>query len=236
MFKADPLEKKSNYYAIKEASFRLPSNESDPDAIRREYTNPKTKEDGVAYEKAFKALYGIITDVYFRENSLKDGTVLRSININLGDDENGVAQIISIPQDSRYAADFLKRLPSIDLSREVRIMPYDFEKDGPRQVGLSVYHKNPDTDEFTEKVDNNFFTKVEGEGVDKKYTYLHGFPEATPEDASDWPFYFKKVEKFLINYAKENILPKFTEQGKADAVLDEVLAPKDNINPDDIPF
>lgn len=238
-FRADPLEKKSNYYTIKEGTFRLPSNESDPAAIRREYTNPKTKEDGVAFERGFKALYGVITDVSFRETSLKDGTVLRSININLGDDEDGVAQIISIPQDSRYAADFLKRLPSIDLKREVRIMPYDFEKDGPRQVGMSVAYMNPDTEEFTVKVDNNFFTKVEEKDGKKVYTNLHGFPEPTEEDASDWPFYFKKVEKFLINYAKENVLPKFAQSTTADpieALGAAVSESKDDINPDDIPF
>lgn len=207
-FRAEPLKKKANYYSIKEATFRLPSDKDDVEAVRREYTNPKTKEEGVVYERAFKALYGHITGVSFNENTLKDGTVLRSINIELGEDEDGVAQIVSIPTDSRYTTDFLKRLPSIDLSREVRLMPYDFEKDGPRQVGVSVYHLNPDTNEFTEKVDNNFFTKVEEKEGKKIYTNLYGFPEPTEDDSSDWPFYFKKVSKFLINYTKDKIIPK----------------------------
>lgn len=245
-FRADPLEKKANYYTIKEASFRLPSNQDDPEAVRRAYTNPKTGESGVAYERAYKALYGFITDVSFRESTLKDNTVLRNINIHLGEDEAGVSQIISIPQGSRYAVDFMKRLPSIDLNKEVRLMPYDFEKDGPRQVGLSVYHKDDETGEFSIKVDNNFFTKVEEVDGVKEYTNLHGFPEPTEEDATDWPFYFKKVEKFLINYTKENILPKFSREGKSDQALDEALSDmpeslrsrhvKDDINPDDIPF
>lgn len=208
VFRADPLEKKAMYYTIKEGSFRLPSNADDPEAIRREYTNPKTKEDGVSYERGFKALYGIITDVSFRENTLKDGTNLRSININIGDNEDGVAQIISIPQDSRFATDLLKRLPSVDFSKEVRLMPYDFEKDGPRQVGISIAYKNPDTEEFTVKVGNDYFTKVEEKDGKKVYTNLHGFPEPTDEDSSDWPFYFKKVEKFLIQYTKEHVLPR----------------------------
>jgi len=33
--------------------------------------------------------------------------------------------------------------------------------------------------------------------------------EATDEDKSDWPFYYKKVNKFLIKYAQVNILTKF---------------------------
>lgn len=210
VFRAEKQEQKAVFYTVKEGTFRLKSNKDDPEAQRREYTNPKTKEDGVAYERVFKALYGQITDVSFRENALDDGTVLRSININLGEDDDGVAQIVSMPIDSRFTADFLKRLPKVRLDEEVRLMPYDFEKDGPRQVGISIAHKNADTEEFTEKVDANFFTKVEEKDGQKVYTNLHGFPEATDEDASDWPFYFKKVEKFLINYTKENIIPQFT--------------------------
>ncbi len=234
-FKADPLKKKANFYSIKEASFRLPVEKDHPDAVHREYRNPKTEEQGVAHELAFKALYGVIFEVTFSENQLKDGTVLRSMHINLGDDDNGVAQVVSIPQDSRYATDFLKRLPSIDLSKEVRLMPYDFEKDGPRQVGLSVYQKG-DSDEFTVKVDNNFFTKVEEKDGKKVYTNLHGFPEPTDDDASDWPFYFKKVSKFLIGYTKENILPNFTEEEKANEVMDKTLAAAIGSDPEAIPF
>lgn len=233
-FHADPLRKRANYYSIKDGSFRLATDKEDPEAVRREYTNPKTGEDGVAYEKAYKALYGVISDVSFHDNALKDGTVLRSLHIGLGEDENGISQIISIPVDGRFATDFLKRLPSIDLSKEVRLMPYDFEKEGPRQVGISVYHKD-DSDNFTVKVDNNFFTKVEEKEGKKVYTNLHGFPEPTDEDSSDWPFYFKKVNKFLVSYAKENVCPKFSELKPIPKSYEEEKGEK-VINPDDIPF
>lgn len=236
-FHAEPLKETATYYSIKEASFRLRSDKEDKEAVRREYTNPKTGEDGVAYERAFKSLYGVISNVSFHENALKDGTVLRSLHIGLGEDENGIKQIISIPVDSRYATDFLKRLPKIDLTKEVRLMPYDFESEGPRQVGISICHKDEESN-FAVKVDNNFFTKVEGEGTDKKYTNLHGFPEATEEDASDWAFYFKKVNKFLVSYAKENICPKFEQRP---ATLEEQMEkqsgyPSDDIKPEHIPF
>lgn len=206
-FHAEPLKKKGVYYSIKDATFRLPSDKEDTEAIRREYTNPKTSEEGVAYERAFKFLVGVITDIVFSENSLKDGTVLRSLNITLGEDENGLSQIISIPVDGRYATDFLKRLPKIDLTKEVRLTPYDFEKDGPRRVGISVAQRD-DADNFTLTVDGDYFTKMEEVNGEKKYTNLHGFPEATEEDASDWAFYFKGVNKFLVKYTKENIIPK----------------------------
>lgn len=240
-FHAEPLEKKAVYYSIKDSTFRLKTDKEDPEAVRREYTNPKTGEEGIAYERAYKALYGVVSDVSFHDNTLKDGTVLRSLHIGLGEDENGVSQIISIPVDSRFATDFLKRLPSIELTKEVRLMPYDFEKEGPRQVGISVYTKD-DAGNFTVKVDNNFFTKVEGEGMDKKYTNLHGFPEPTEDDMQDWPFYFKKVNKFLVNYAKENILKKFNTTNRPPQSLEEQMErqgaqyPDEEISPESIPF
>lgn len=240
MFKAEPLKKKANYYSIKEASFRLSTNSQDPEAVARTYTNPKTSEEGVAYERAFKALYGLITDISFHDNQLKDGTMLRSINISLGEDENGILQIVSLPVDSRFTSDFLKRLPSIDLTKEVRLMPYDFEKDGPRQVGISVAQKNPETDEFTVKVDNNFFTKVEEKDGKKVYTNLHGFPEPTEEDSSDWAFYFKKVNKFLVAYTRSKIIPQFGTQSSPKSHEEEMARkgdyPVEDIDPKDIPF
>lgn len=242
-FKAEPVKERSNYYTIKKGedgrtAFRLKTSSQDPQAQARPYTNPKTKEEGIAYERAFASLIGIIEDIQFTENSLADKTILRSINISLGKDEDGVAQVISLPQDSRFAADFLRKLPNIKLNEEVRFAPHDYEKDGRRKVGIYIDHRNPETDKFDVNV-LDYFTKFEEKDGTWTVTNLHGMPDATEDDKEDWPFYFKKVEKFLINYTKENILPKFTVQSKVDSVdaLDEVLdEPKDNINPDDIPF
>jgi len=234
MFKAEPAEKKSTYYSIKEGTFRLKTTKEDPTAVAREYTNPKTKESGVAYERVYKALFGVVHGITFQENTLPDGTVLRSININLGNDEDGIAQVVSIPLNSRYTSDFLKKLPNVNLSQEVRLSPYDFEPDeGPRRVGLGMTQMDEDGN-FTHKI-GDFFVKVEEKDGQNVYTNLHGFPEATDEDKSDWPFYFKKVEKFLINYTKENILPKF-DQIKPDAFDTAFPETETDINPDDIPF
>jgi len=236
-FRAEPAKKKANYYTIKEGTFRLPSTKEDPEAVARPYTNPKTKEDGIAYERSFKALFGTITDISFPTSTLKDGTVLRNIHIALGEDENGIAQVISIPVDERYTSDFLKRLPKIDLTQEVRLSPYDFDPaEGPHQRGLSVMLRGEGED-FSVKIDNNFFTKVEEKEGKKVYTNLYGFPEATEEDAQDWPFYFKKVNKFLVKYTTENVLTKFSAAPapKIPHSKEEEDAMND-ITPEDIPF
>ena len=234
-FHAEPMKKKATYYSIKEATFRLKTNKEDPEAQLREYTNPKTKEEGVAYERVYKFLCGLITDISFVDSTLKDGTILRNLHINLGENDDGISQIISLGVDDRYATDFMKRLPNIDLTKEVRFTPYDFEKDGPRRVGISVAQKD-EADNFTIAINNNFFTKVEGEGADKKYTNLHGYPEPTEDDSSDWPFYFKRVSKFLIASTKENIIPTLETRtiGVSPKSYEDNL--RDEFDPNKIPF
>lgn len=240
MSKAEPAKEKGLFYTIKEGSFRLKSHKDDPEARPREYTNPKTKTQGIAYERVFDALYGTIKNVEFRETSLEDGTVLRSMNIYLGkDDDSGLDMYVSLPQDSRFTADFLKKLPNIDLTKDIRLKPYDFEpKEGPRKVGLAVDHRDAVTGEFKEKV-RDFFLEAKQDSKGKwTFKNLHGLPEATAEDKSDWPFYFKKVNKFLKKYAEDNILPKFAKHGAAaegNSFSDFEPAPQE-ITPDEIPF
>lgn len=260
-FKAEPSRAKANYYGIKEGSFRLPSTIDDPAAVKREGTNPKTGQSFVAYERSFYYLSSMIKDVRFVDNTTDDGTVLRSLHIVLEDDLEGKGQIISVPQDSRWATDFLKCLPNIDITKEVMLRPYDYigKKDGKRKAGLGVQQANVQG-EFIERVEDYFteVTVVEGKNV---FAEKHGFPAPSEEDRDDWKFYFQKVSKFLVKYTKENVQTKFRTAGawqapraegtevtaddanKAlDSVLDEALsggrakADIEDINPDDIPF
>ncbi len=229
-FKAEPASKKANFYKIKDGTFRLPTTKEDPAAVARPFTNPKTKTDGVAYERSFKSLYGQIHNITFQEKILEDGTRLKSLNISLGEDEEGTGQIISLPEDSRYASDFLAKLPNIDLAKPVGLAPYDFEKDGPRQVGISLTQEIDDT---VKKITDFFVEKVQI-GMETKRSYSHGYPEATDDDKSDWKFYFTKVNKFLVKYAQQNILPKFaagsgqSAQRGNDFTAFSGGAPKDN--------
>lgn len=246
--RAEPLRKPADYYTIKDGSFRLPSTEENKDAIRREYINPKTNQPGVAFELGFNALYGFIENVKFVENILKDGTTLRSLNIVLGANEDGKSQIISVPIDSRYSADFLKRLPNVDVAREVQLRPYDYQdKSARRHIGFGVQHAN-DKGEWLERVED-FFTEVKEVGGTKVFSALNGFPEATEKDARNWKLYFMKVTEFLIDYTTEHVLTKFSDDEKKNRAMDQALSPstseasspdieypKEEVNPDDIPF
>lgn len=270
MSRAEPLRKKGDFYEIKEGSFRVPTDANNPDAVRRDYHNPRTNQPGVAWELGFESISGLIEDIRFHENVLTDGTALRSLHIVFDEDSNnGRQKIVSVPVDGRYANNFLRKLPNIDFSKEVKLTPYDIQKNGPRNVGITVLQPDQ-TGVLVVKV-RDFFEKMEEVDGKKIYTAMHGFPVADEEDRLDWPFYFKKVSKFLIRYTNENVLPKLKgidrsivpEVGAAvgdkdkvmDDVLDEVLGgadmrtttakvganmpidyPKEEINPDDIPF
>ncbi len=222
-FKAEEAPRKANFYKIKEGSFRLKTTKEDPAAVPRPFTNPKTKADGVAYERVFPALNGLISDIQFTEKLLDDGTRLKSLNIKLGEDEDGTEQIATMPEDSRFATDFLAKLPNIVLSEPVRLAPFDFEPEkGPRRVGISITQE-VDKDYGEPQKVKSFFVEETLVGTQTKYTNLHGFPEATDEDKSDWPFYFKKVNKFLVKYAVLNVLPKFNEGATADTTQPDDL-------------
>jgi len=53
---------------------------------------------------------------------------------------------------------------------------------------------------------------------------------------TDWQIHFLTVQNFLVNYTKENIVPKFagkTEQPSEEKGLEY---PEQEIKPEDIPF
>lgn len=233
-FTAEEANKKANFYKIKEGSFRLKTTQDDPKAVARPYTNPKTDEKGTAYERVFPALNGIISNIYFNEVILPDGTRLRSLNIRMGEDSQGAEAIATMPEDSRFATDFLSKLPSIVLTEKVRLAPFDFEKNGPRRVGISITQEVDKDYGEPQKVESYFVEKTVV-GTETKYKNLHGYPEATDEDKQDWPFYYKKVNKFLVQFAKINILPKFQEDSTR-STTEESDQPEENgaLDADDI--
>lgn len=234
-FKAEEANKKANFYKIKEGSFRLKTTQDDPKAVARPYTNPKTGEKGTAYERVFPALNGIISNIYFSEVILEDGTRLKSLNIKLGEDSQGAEAIATMPDDSRFATDFLAKAPNIVLTEPVRLAPFDFQPEkGGRKVGISITQEVDKNFGEPQKV-QSFFVDLIHEGELTRYKNLHGYPEATDEDKSDWPFYYKKVNKFLVQFAKTNILPKFQDDSTRSTTEESTIAEENGaLDSDDI--
>lgn len=208
---------KNRYYSVIDGTFRVQVPASDPNAIERHWET-KDGKSGVKHEKHVKALFGIIENI-----AIVDTDFGKNLNIYLDDDENGHTPVISLNVDSRWGGDLLKRLPNLEKGKEYRFMPFAFtpEDSDKEKKGISVTSRD-DEGKFTVKVDNFFF---DGEKS------INGFPEPDEEDKQDWAFFYKKVTKFLVKYAEENVLPKFAvEPAQAPDY------PEEDIKPEDVPF
>jgi hypothetical protein len=211
------------WYTINEGKFKKKVSEETEGAIARKWETPDGKS-GIKYELHYNALFGKIEGI-----KIVDGDYGKQILVNLDKDEDGEDPIIALAVNSKYGVDFLKKLPAIDLSKEVRLMPFNFDNDEGKEVtGLRVDHKDEDG-KFKVKV-NNFFS----DGTKS----INGYPDPEPNaketySKEDWKNYFGYVvPKFLVTYATENVLPKF--HGETKSTMPDY--PEEVINPEDIPF
>lgn len=223
MSREESIDNKNKYYTIHDGTFRVQVPVNHPEAIARDWET-KDGKSGTKYERHVKALFGKVTGVAIRE-----GDYGKNLNIYLDENEDGEVPCITLGVSSRYGEDLLKKLPALPAltDQEYRFMPYDFvdEKNADRRVrGVSITSKDGE-EKFTVKVGNFFF---DGE------KNVNGYPDPTDEDKSDWEFYFKKANKFLVKYAEEKVVPKYA---KAESMSGyELPYPAETINPEDIPF
>lgn len=216
MSREESIDNKNKYYTIHDGTFRVQVPANHPEAIAREWET-KDGKSGTKYERHVKALFGKVTGVAIRE-----GDYGKNLNIYLDENEDGETPCITLGVSSRYGEDLLKKLPGLT-DQEYRFMPYDFtdpENADKRIRGVSVTSKDSE-DKFTVKVGNFFY---DGE------KNINGYPDPTDEDKSDWEFYFKKANKFLVKYAEENVVPKYRPLEAA------FEYPTETIHPEDIPF
>ena len=209
---------KRTYLHITYGKLRMKTTESDPEAQSRENKDGKT-----IYERVYSWVEGNLAGIYYKQ----DDKYGNSFEVIIDDGKDRFQ--VSFPEGDNYFMDFFSKLPNTDMSKPLRIAPYDFEDSntGKRRKGITLMQAG-------EKVDNYFNVKV-----GDKYEYRHGFPE--PEnpkkmDKDDWKVYFIKVTKFLRNYINETIIPKFvaTDLNKMNEVAtSEVVEVNNN---DDLPF
>lgn len=183
------------YATIVQGKIAIKTTESDPMAIRREAKNPQTGETIIKYEQIFDNMEGLISNIEFVE-----GDYGQQIQIEI----DGV--VLSMSTDSNYGIDLMKKLPGINLSETVNIVPYSLEtKEGKNKRGIVVYQGKTEALDKDKKIQDQFFNFETKE-------YLEGYPapkEAMEKD--DWKIYFIEVRRFLVNYITENVLPKMEE-------------------------
>lgn len=215
-----------NYLTIIGGTLRQKVGETTQGAVRRDYEgrdgSQKTK-----FELSYNSVFGKITGVRFEETENGD-------QLSVKIEDGGERYFLNMGVETNFAQDFMKKLPTIDLTKAVEITPYDFVGDNDKKFrGLSIKQDG-------EKIKNFFYdgdNKVE----------LHGFPKPVGDTKKfkkdDWKMHFLVVKKFLVAYTENKIMPKFVfdkaEDDFENIGRDKVTAATvevADINPDDIPF
>lgn len=228
----EEISNRGLYYSIIKGTFRQKVDQDHPDAVRRDYETSDGKK-GIKYERVIDALYGYITDIAFYDSEYG-----MKINIILDENQDGIRPNISLPTQSREAEDFMKKLPNIDLTKEVKLRPFNFTGDNDDEIrGMEILQPN-DNDEYMIKI-TNFFRDAE------KKENINGYPNPPKEsdemDKEDWKIYFIQARKFLVAYTGDKIVPTIPtpERPKSPKSHEEEKRntyPEEDINPADIPF
>jgi len=188
--------KKGKYYFVYDGAFRTSVSPDHPDAITR-----INKKGVTVHEKEVRALFGKIEDISFF-----DGDFGRNLLITLDPNEDNETPILSFGAESMDGEQVMKKLPNVDLTKEVRISPYKFIPDDSEKErrGISIFQQD-EAGNFTVKITDFFW--------DGKNN-LNGMPEINWEESSlaDRKIHFIKVNEFLVKYTTENIIPKLAER------------------------
>lgn len=158
--------------------------------IKREVKDKQTGVvTGIKNELVFDEVSGIITNISFKEG--KFGT-----NIQIEIDKDGV---LSLGTASEYGEDIMKKIPNIDLSKEVKIVPYSFTAEGKSKKGVTIYQDG-------NKIGSFYFDPATKTGI-------NGIPltegDTSKFTSDDWKLHFMLVRKFLVNQLEALITEKF---------------------------
>lgn len=208
-------KQQATYYSVlSDGKFHTTVTESTPGAVKREYETKDGKK-GSKWELLAQAISGKITNL-----SLYEGDYGKYLQISLGD------VVISLSTASNFGEDFMKKLPNIDLDKEVKLAPYSFEDEETKRVkkGITIYQDG-------KKIQDYYHVK-EGE----KYVEANGYPKIPAKskdwDTDDWKMFFMQARKFLIGEVEKNkLFNAIKTEGSTG-----IDYPTDSIKPDDIPF
>jgi hypothetical protein len=207
------------YLHISLGKLRQKATEGAPNAQSR-----VNKDNKTVWEFVYNWVEGKIVSIYHKE----DDKFGNSFEVTL--DDNTTKYQVSFAEKSNFFQDFFSKLPNADLSKPIRIIPYDFEGENGRAIrGVTLMQDGV-------KIENYFVSKG-----DNGYEYKFDFPKPdNPKkmDKDDWKMYFIKVVKFLRAYIKSDIIPKM-QNGFLNETVHEMDNPVPSINVeenDDLPF
>jgi len=163
----DKSHEKTTFLNIVQGEFAKRVSEGTPNAIQREIEYEDVKK--TVWETRHESLSGIIKSIEIKE----DGKFGDQLLINLQDGMDVFT--VSLGLSSREAKGFMLCLPNIDVSEELTLSPYNYErkKDGKKMIGLGITQESTGVGEF--------------KNVPYYYTNENGLPHAdvAPDEKLD---------------------------------------------------
>lgn len=222
MSKEEIPQNDRQFYQVFGGTFRTRVPEGTPDALERKLEKGPNAGKMV-YEREVKALFGYIESV-----AIEDSDYGKQVKITLDKNEDGKNPILTFGVESKDGRDILKKLPGIDYSKEVRIMPYRFTpNDKPDEIsGISIFQQD-DEGKYTVKIENFFFDPV-------NKTYLHDFPTIDWDNSDEAGQKIYKIQRdaFLVKYVQENVVSKVSAKKPPEAATQN----DEELDPSEIPF
>ena len=175
------------FLSVVGGTFAQKATKDTPDAKLREYEF-KDGTKGSKWEINFLNWSGVIQSIVFKATPYGD-----MCNIEFDD------VIVSLNTESRYFTDFAQKIKNADLSKSIKLHPYDFEGDNGKKVkGISMEQNG-------EKLKNYYYD------FDNKKA-INGFPEVDQEKAAEkktyWKGYFLSVADFLVGEMEKLEFPE----------------------------
>lgn len=179
-------------------------------AVKRDYETSDGKT-GTKWEHVYNELSGKISSIAFF-----DGDFGKSLQITVEDPDGGKPIMLSLGTMSGYGEDVMKKLPSVDLTKEVTFAPYSFKDDkGKSKKGITVLQDG-------NKIKNFYYDDVEKVNI-------NGFPvPPTPKKGKalttdEWKMYFMQARIFLVDETEKifaNIVTDTDVEKSADPDLE----------------
>lgn len=188
-------------YVLADGKLREQVEEGTEGAKLRIINDDNGVEKGRKWELTYPGISGYITGV-----TTYDGDYGTNINIAIKD-SNDEEFILSLKANSKYGEDFLHKLPNVNFAQEITFKPYNFEKDGKKNTGITLTQNG-------EKLTNAFnYKNDKGE-----WESIEGYPEPdakTKEKGGEkWTIFFALRRDWVIEYLVGKGL--MTEGGKTE--------------------
>ena len=166
-------------------------------AVLREYeTSDGTK--GTKYELVAQSISGELESL-----SIYEGEYGKNILVALKGEKEDMPVVVSLSAQSNYGEDFMKKLPNIDVKKEVKLVPYSFlTENGKTKKGITIYQDEVKLQDYYHEENKKT----------KKFDPVNGYPKLEKGfekwDSDDWKLYFGKARKVLVENFKKHELYK----------------------------